>query len=176
MEELAEPVPVFSAATSAVTALKVEGFPPSSHLSHPAKLPQSQDKDQLVRTCPAPSQAQHLAIRGIQAGRRQRGRAQLPAALCSSPASGSEGSGLDTGVLAASGTQACRPDLGPEFCSPDSGTLPEPRCRDPSEVTQLSDPPSGSQGSGLSHPAADRMVAPGSQPPGIGVALPHQGD
>lgn len=43
-----------------VTALKVEGFPPSSHLSHPAKLPQSQDKGRLVRTCPAPSQARAL--------------------------------------------------------------------------------------------------------------------
>lgn len=139
MEELAEPVPVFSAGIFAVTALKVEGFPQAIYLF--PQTPPKPGHGWLVRTCPTPGQARargHPEASG-QAGGRAAG-AQLLAALCSSPASGSEGSGLDTGVLSASCTLACRPDLGPAFCSPDSGTLPEPSCRGPSEVTQLSSP------------------------------------
>lgn len=176
MEELAEPVPVFSAATFAVTALKVEGFPPSSHLSHPAKLPQSQDKGRLVRTCPAPSQARALG-HPRHPGRQEAERpCPAPRRPLQQPCLWFRG--LRSGHRRACCQRHAGLPPGPRPCILLTGLWnpPEPSCRDPSEVTQLSDPPSGSQGSGLSHPAADRMVAPGSRPPGVGVALPHQGD
>lgn len=144
-----------------------------SHLSLPANSSKARTKVGLSGPAQPLAKHEHLEA-SEQAGGREAG-AQLLAALCSSPASGSEGSGpgLDTGVLSASCTLACCLDLSPAFWSPDSGTLPEPSCRGPSEVTQLSNPLGGSQGSRLSHRAADRMMAPGSWPPGTAVALPH---
>lgn len=167
VEEPATSGPVHGAAGPHMRCHGLEGRAiPLSHLSLPANSPNARTKVGLSETAhpQLASRAKYSHLTSEQAGGRVPCPA-LPAAWRCSPTSGSESPCLDTDVFSAGCTLACCPDLGLAFCPPDAGILPEPSCQCSSEVTRLLHLPGSSLGSGLSHCAADKMIACGSLHP-----------